>query len=147
MVFSGPNVCVYIFIQTFCLTLCLSSLVIHTHLLLTNESDATYAVGAAKSAASYTPFSPPLPSSIANPLFEFMVLHRNDTDSTYAIWLENGLVKSLVLTPNLSNKPSTAGYAQILDVGFKSERKQLVATREDGASRILKSRCLGPLKG
>ena len=145
MVFSGPNVCVYIFIQTFCLTLCLSFLVIHTHLLLTN--DAIYAVGAAKSAASYTPFSPPLPSSIANPLFESMVLNRNDTNSTYAIWLENGLVKSLVSTPNLSIKPSTAGCVQILDVGFKSERRQLVATREDGASRILKSRCLGPLKG
>ena len=85
MVFSGPNVCVYIFIQTFCLTLYLSSLVIDTHLLLTN--DAIYAVGAAKSAASYTPFSPLLPSSIANPLFKFMVLNRNDTDSTYAIWL------------------------------------------------------------
>ena len=51
------------------------------------QPDAIYAMGAAKSAASYTPFSPPLPSSIANPLFEFMVLNRNDTDSTYAIWL------------------------------------------------------------
>ena len=50
-----------------------------------------------KSAASYTPFSPPLPSSIANPPFEFMVLNRNDADSTYALWLENGLVKSLVI--------------------------------------------------
>ena len=48
-----------------------------------------------------------LPSSIANPLREFMVLTRDDTDSTHAIWLENGLVKSLVLTPKLSNKPST----------------------------------------
>ena len=113
----------------------LSSLVIHTHLLLTNESDAIYAVGAAKSAASYTPFSPPLPSSIAKSLFEFMVLNRNDTEHHMAgKWL--GEIK-----------PSTAGYAQNLDVGFKSERRQLVATREDGASRILKQRCLGPLKG
>ncbi|KIK01760.1 hypothetical protein K443DRAFT_550803 [Laccaria amethystina LaAM-08-1] len=128
-----------------------TSLVIHTHLLFTN--DAIYAVGAAKSFASYTlhvaVLSPTtgellasanLPSSIANPLREIMVLTCNDTDSTHAIWLENGLVKSLVLTPKLSNKPSTiegAGYAQILDVGL-SKYGQLVATREDGASRILK---------
>jgi hypothetical protein len=151
MVFSGPNVCGYSSIQKFCLTLCPSSLVIHTHLLFTN--DAIYAVGAAKSFASYTlhvaVLSPTtgellasanLPSSIANPLREIMVLTCNDTDSTHAIWLENGLVKSLVLTPKLSNKPSTiegAGYAQILDVGL-SKYGQLVATREDGASRILK---------
>ena len=128
-----------------------SSLVIHTHLLLTD--DAVYAVGAAKSIASYTLHvsvlcpttgelltSANLPSSIANPLREFMVLTRHDTDSTHAIWLENGFIKSLVLTPKLSNKPSTvkgAGYAQILDVGL-SDHGQLVATREDGASRVLK---------
>jgi len=151
MVFSGPNVCGHIFIQKFCLTLCPSSLVIHTHLLLAD--DAIYAVGAAKSVPSYTlhvsVLSPTtgelltsanLPSSIANPLREFMVLTRDNTDSTHAIWLENGLVKSLVLTPKLSNKPSTvkgAGYTQILDVGL-GEHGQLVATREDGASRILK---------
>ena len=60
-------------------------------------------------------------------------------------WL--GEILSNYVTPNLSIKPLTAGYAQILDVGFKSERRQLVATREDGAGRILKPRCLGPLKG
>ena len=151
MVFSGPNVCDHIFIQQFCLTLCPSSLVIHTHLLLTD--DAIYAVGAAKSIASYTlhasVLSPTtgelltsanLPSNIANPLREFMVLTRHDTDSTHVIWLENGFIKSLVLTPKLSNKPSTvkgAGYAQILDVGL-SDHGQLVATREDGASLVLK---------
>ena len=50
-----------------------------------------------------------LPSSIANPLREFMVLTRDDTGSTHAIWLEDGLV----LTPNLSNKPPTVkGYSR-----------------------------------
>ena len=43
MVISGPNVRGDIFIPQFCLTLCCSSLVIHTHLLLTY--DAVYTMG------------------------------------------------------------------------------------------------------
>ena len=48
-----------------------------------------------------------LPSSTANPLREFSVPIRDGTGSTHAICLKNGLVKYLLSTPKLSNKPST----------------------------------------
>jgi hypothetical protein len=148
MVFSGPNVCGRNSIQKFCVTLCPSPLVVHTQLLITNG--AIYAVGVAKSASSYA-----LLASVLSPTMESFLLWRIRLPALHtpfvnlrfslamtwhAIWLENGLVKPLVSTPKLSNKLSTvkgAGYAQILDVGL-SEHGQLVATREDGASRILK---------
>ena len=45
-----------------------------------------------------------LASTIANPLRDFWFPLAM---STHAIWLKNGLVKHLSLTPKLSNKPST----------------------------------------
>ncbi|KAF8884531.1 hypothetical protein BD779DRAFT_1443085 [Infundibulicybe gibba] len=131
-----------------------SSLVIYSRVVV--APDAIYAVGVAKSLQSYTlhitALSPEngnilatadIPSSISDALVDFTTLSQTGADTIPArvVWLEQGSVKSITLSPNLkSRKPSAiknAVYKQLVDVGL-CEHGHLVGVKEDGSGRILK---------
>ncbi|KAK0497691.1 hypothetical protein EDD18DRAFT_1158925 [Armillaria luteobubalina] len=126
-----------------------SSLVIYTNVIATPT--AVYAVGVAKSYASYTLHvtalssesgqllsSAHVPSSITNPSSDLVLLTRN-TVSRLA-WLEQGSVKSVTLSTSLKEKPTTnkgANYKRVLDVGL-SKQGYMVAIMLDGTGRVFR---------
>ncbi|KDR78137.1 hypothetical protein GALMADRAFT_94668 [Galerina marginata CBS 339.88] len=127
------------------------SLVINSRLIQT--ADALYAVGVAKSTASFTvhvtSLSPStgevvqsshIPSSITDPLNQFIVLTRPDLSKPVALWLEQGTVRYVGLTPTLKEKAKPIkgiGYAHIVDVGL-NDHGHAVVVRTDGSSFVLK---------
>lgn len=128
-----------------------SSLVIYSKLVI--ASDTVYAIGLAKSVSSYTIHvtslsaetgqvisSVNVPSSIANFVADVVTLSRTASASPRIAWLEQHTIRSVLLTPKLNEKPSSASkaeYAQLLDVGI-SGHGQLVAIRQDGSARVMK---------
>ncbi|KAK0476054.1 hypothetical protein IW261DRAFT_1491717 [Armillaria novae-zelandiae] len=112
---------------------------------------AVYAVGVAKSYASYTLHvaalssesgqllsSAHVPSSIASPSSDLVLLTSN-TVSRLA-WLEQGSVKSVALSTSLKEKPTTikgANYKRVLDVGL-SKQGYMVAVMLDGTGRVFR---------
>jgi len=132
------------------LPLCLSSLVVHSKLILT--TDALYVVGIAKSIASYTlhvsTLSPStgqvivsanIASSIVDPLAHFAVLTRPNTTQPQALWIDQETLKYVGLTPTLNEKAKTlkgTDYARILDVGL-TDQGHAVISRKDGSSFVL----------
>lgn len=125
-------------------------MVISSKLIVTKE--AVYAVGVGKSIASYTlhitTLSPAtgevisdmnIVSSIIDPLTEFITLSSNP-EKHIALWLEQGTLRHLALTPTLKEKPRLLkglGFAQIVDVGL-NKRGHAVVTRNDGSSFIIR---------
>ncbi|KAF8153864.1 hypothetical protein B0H34DRAFT_661928 [Crassisporium funariophilum] len=128
-----------------------SSLVIHSKLILT--TDALYAVGVAKSMASYTlhvsTLSPAtgeviasgnIGSSIIDPLKEFTILSLPSSPRPVALWLEQGTLRYVGLTPTLKEKAKPikgVGYTEILDVGL-TNYGHTVIQRKDGSTFVLK---------
>jgi hypothetical protein len=128
-----------------------SSLVILTKLIPT--SDAIYVIGVAKSTASYTlhvtTLSPStgeviksahVASSIVDPLTQFISLTRAGLSQPMILWLEQGTLRYIGLTPSFNQKGKPLkgmGYAKILDVGLDNHG-QAVIVRNDGSSFILR---------
>lgn len=128
-----------------------SSMVISSKLILTNG--ALYAVGVGRSVASYTlhitTFSPTtgeviadsnIVSSIIDPLTEFITLSSSDPEKPVALWLEQGTLRHLALTPVLKEKPRLLkglGFAQIVDIGLNGCGHAVIA-RNDGSSFVIK---------
>ena len=114
-----------------------------------------YLLGLAKSLSSYTLHitslstdtgeaihSGHIPSSITTGLSEAFILSDLKAPQTapQVIWLEQGKIKALELTPELKAKPAAvkgAVYKKIADVGL-SEHGQFVAIAEDGSGRVIK---------
>jgi len=115
--------------------------------------DAIYAIGVAKSFASYmlhvTTLSPStgeainsakLASSIVDPLSQFISLTRTGSSQPMMLWLEQGALRYIDLTPTLNQKAKAlkgTGYAKILDVGLDNQG-HVVIVRDDGSSLILR---------
>ncbi|CAA7264034.1 unnamed protein product [Cyclocybe aegerita] len=128
-----------------------SSLVLHSKLVLTPTT--LYAVGLAKSIASYTlhvtSLSPAtgevitssnIASSIVDPLTQFTVLARPDLAKPVALWLEQGALRYVGLSPNLKEKAKPikgANYASIIELGLE-QHGQAVVVRQDGSSFVLR---------
>jgi hypothetical protein len=127
------------------------SLVIYEQLLV---SDSTiYAIGLAKSFASYTLHVTALssatgdllttidiPSNIVNGLGDHFPLSHTGVQNPSLVWLEDDTIKYLVLTPKLENKStsvSSSGYDKILNVGL-GDKGIFVARRVDGSSHVLR---------
>ncbi|KAF9528732.1 hypothetical protein CPB83DRAFT_813238 [Crepidotus variabilis] len=128
------------------------SLIIHNKLVLTN--DALYAVGFAKSLVSYTlhitSINPQTgkiieasnigTASIVDPLTELTVVTSLDLPKPIALWLEQGSLRHLALTPTLREKPKPlkgSGYTRIEDVGM-AHQGQVVLVRRNGLGVVLK---------
>ncbi|KAF8872794.1 hypothetical protein CPB84DRAFT_1854287 [Gymnopilus junonius] len=127
------------------------SLIIHTKLISTPE--ALFAVGIAKSTATYTihvtSISPTtgevihsanIPSRVEDPFTEFTILTRPELTKPIVLWLEKGTIGHVALTPTLKEKPRPIQgdvYSQFLDVGL-TNHGQAVLLREDGSSAVLK---------
>ena len=126
-------------------------MVVSSKLILTNG--ALYAIGVGRSVASYTlhviTFSPAtgeviadsnIPSSIIDPLTEFITLSSADPEKPVALWLEQGTLRHLALTPSLKEKPRLLkglGFAQIVDMGLSGHGHAVVA-RNDGSSIVIR---------
>ena len=117
-------------------------------------TDSTiYAIGLAKSYASYTLHITTLsaetgellttqniPSSIESALGDFFVLSSPTSEDPRLIWIEKGVVKSVVLTQKLTSKSQSlpgSTNTRILDVGL-SEHGLFVVKREDGSASVFK---------
>ncbi|KAF8963227.1 hypothetical protein BDZ97DRAFT_1038548 [Flammula alnicola] len=127
------------------------SLVIHSRLIFT--ADTIYAVGVAKSTASYTlhitSLSPSkgevikstnVISSIIDPLSQFITLTHSNMSDPVALWLEQGTLRYLTLNPSLKEKSRAMkgmGFAHILDVGL-NDHGHAVIVRKDGSSFVVK---------
>lgn len=121
---------------------------------------AVYAIGLAKSFASYTlhitALSPvdgsvladvDVPSSITGdgPTSFLALSMKNKEDPTeYAAvqiaWLEGGTIKSVGLTAELKGKPVSvkgAAYEKIIDAGL-GDYGMFVALKDDGSGRVIK---------
>jgi ER membrane protein complex subunit 1 len=116
---------------------------------------AIYLIGLAKSFASYTlhiiSLSPldgsllasvDVPSSIEGGPSSILVLSNRTAgiQTARTVWLEAGQIKSVGLTPDLKDKPSTvksAVYHQLVDADVK-DHGLFVALKEDGAARIIR---------
>ncbi|KAF5352206.1 hypothetical protein D9758_009183, partial [Tetrapyrgos nigripes] len=126
------------------------SLVTYSNLLITPQS--IYAVGLAKSFASYTlhvtTLSPAtgevistsaIPSSISNGLKDFLLLNK-PSNPPYLVWTESGnTLKFLELTPTLQKKPSFPKdklFSKIVDLGLGSHN-MFVVIKEDGTGHIM----------
>lgn len=137
------------------LTCSRSSFVIYTRVVVTPT--AVYAVGVAKRDETFTlhvtSLSPEtgevlasenMPSSIAQATTDFLTLNHIE-ESTKAttpriVWLEQGSIKSVALTPTLKAKPvgiKHTAYQKLVDVGL-ADQGQLVAIKTDGGSRVMK---------
>ncbi|KAK0200946.1 DUF1620-domain-containing protein [Desarmillaria ectypa] len=126
-----------------------SSLVIYTNVIATPT--VIYAVGLAKSYSSHTLHvaalssesgqllsSAHVASSIANPSTDFALLTSNAVSRL--AWLEQGALKSVVLSTSLKEKPTTTKgttYKQLLDVGL-SKHGYMVAIMSDGTGRVFR---------
>jgi len=127
------------------------SLVIHSKLVVTPET--VYAIGVAKSTASYTLHvttlstasgetihSGNIGSSIADPLTQLTILTHEDLGRPIALWLEQGTLRYVGLTPTLKEKSKPlkgSGYSQLVDVGLGAHG-QVVVLRKDSSSTLLK---------
>lgn len=110
-------------------------------------NDAIYVVGLASSFASYTVHvsvlspttgqvltSSTIPSGISNGINDFLVV------SDIVVWLESGVLKSFVLSPSLSGRPTvlkSASYEMLVDIGLGSHG-MFVASRQDGTGQLLR---------
>ncbi|KAJ3784551.1 DUF1620-domain-containing protein [Lentinula aff. detonsa] len=108
--------------------------------------DALYLVGLESSFASYmlhiTTLSPTtgqilssatIPSSISDGLNDFLVLQEA------IIWLENGVVKSFILTPSLNEKVDqlkNAPFKKLLDVGLGSHGMFIVLKADESGQLV-----------
>lgn len=120
---------------------------------LTVIDSTIYAVGLAKSYASYTLHVTALsaetgellttrniPSSIENGPDDFFTLSPSTSEDPRLIWIEKGVVKSMALTPGLGGKPQSlkgSSNAKIVDVGL-SEYGLFVVRKEDGSASVFK---------
>lgn len=127
------------------------SLVVHSKAIPT--PDAIYLVGLSKNIASYslhiTVISPStgeligtgaVPSTILNGLTDFLVLSESASSSARVVWLEEGTLKSVNLTPELKEKPvsvKSASFKALRDVGLR-EQGHFVALKDDGTARVMK---------
>jgi hypothetical protein len=109
-------------------------------------------VGVTKSLASFTlhvvalsPFdgdelsTKNVPSSIAEALTGFLTL--SNPAAPQIVWLEEGSVKSITLTPILNVKVTTvkgATFGRIMDVGI-AEQGHFVAVHTDGSATVFRS--------
>ena len=81
-----------------------------------------------------------IPSSIANGSEDFFTLSPPTSEGPHLVWIEKGIVKSVVLTPKLTNKYRSlkgSSNTRITDVGL-SEHGLFVARKEDGAASVFK---------
>lgn len=129
----------------------LSSLVIHTRLVLTPS--ALYLVGIAKSTESYTLHvtslvpetgelitSANIPSSIKDPMSDFFVLSGGISDNNRIVWLEQGSLKHVPLVPKLNSKSvpvKNAEFQHLVDIGL-TDNGHIIAIKTDGTARIVK---------
>jgi len=120
---------------------------------LTVTDSTIYAIGLAKSYASYTLHVTALssetgellttrniPSSIENGSDDFFSLSPSTSEDPRLVWIEKGIVKSMALTPKLTNKPQSlrgSTNARIVDVGL-SEYGLFVVRKEDGSASVFK---------
>ncbi|KAL4255601.1 ER membrane protein complex subunit 1 [Pleurotus pulmonarius] len=77
-------------------------------------------------------------SSITAGLNDLMVVRR--ADEVLVVWLEQGSLKYLTLSPNLHSSPTAvkgSAFKRIVDVGL-GEYGQFLAVKDDGSSRIFK---------
>ena len=127
------------------------SLVILERLTVTDST--IYAIGLAKSYASYTLHVTALsvetgelsttrniPSSIENGPDDFLSLSPATSEDPRLVWIEKGVVKSVALTPKLANKPQSlkgSTNAKIADVGL-SEYGLFVVRKEDGSASVFR---------
>ena len=130
-----------------------SSSVIYAKLFAT--SSTIYLLGLTKSLASYTLHVTSLdaatgglvgsgdyPSNIKEGLSQVFVLsdHRASDSPARVVWLEDGVIKSFPLVPDLKTKLSAVKgtvYKSIQDVGV-AEYGQFVAIKDDGSGRVVK---------
>ena len=126
-------------------------MVILEHLAVTDS--AIYAIGLAKSFASYTLHVTTLsaatgellttrniPSSIENGSDDFFTLSPSTSEGPRLVWIEKGIVKSVALTPKLTSKPQSlkgSTNARIVDIGL-SEYGLFVTRKEDGSASVFK---------
>ncbi|KAG5636275.1 hypothetical protein H0H81_008561 [Sphagnurus paluster] len=134
-----------------------TAMTVHTQLVATHS--AIYLIGLSKSIASLTlhvtALSPDtgavfksrgIPSSVKN-LDAYLVLSSSSaTVAPHVTWLENGQLKSFILTPTLETKPSaitfksntksTIPYERILDVGL-TRKGYAVAVAGDGSATLV----------
>ncbi|KAJ3478666.1 hypothetical protein NLI96_g9601 [Meripilus lineatus] len=149
-----------------------TSLVIYSEVFST--PDAVYVVGLAKSLSSYTihltSLSPStgsliesidIPSSIENGPSEIFILSPAPSKSApektqadqhqkapHLVWLSQGLINSVALSPTLSEKPTKikgSVYKGIVNVGL-GEHGHFVGIKEDGSGRVVKLTSKGALK-
>lgn len=131
--------------------MCFRSLVILERLTITDS--VVYAIGLAKSYASYTLHvvalstetgelltTQNIPSNIENGPDDFFTLSPSTSRDPRLVWIEKGVVRSLVLTQKLTNKPQSlrgSSNTKILDVGL-SEYGMFIVKREDGSASVFK---------
>jgi hypothetical protein len=125
------------------------SLIIHDKLVLTDSK--LYAIGFAKSTASYTLHvtvlnpstaevlrSYNVPANILNPWRESAVIVHPTFAHPVAVWLEGGVLRYVPLGLNPKEKPISAGgsgYVQIKDVGLNG---QMVVIRKNGLGIVMR---------
>ncbi|KAH8102954.1 hypothetical protein BXZ70DRAFT_889895 [Cristinia sonorae] len=135
-----------------------SSLYVYSDIVTTPS--AVYLVGLAKSFAAYTihiaAVSPTtgellasvdVPSTVTDGPSQLLVL-RNKSKDRHVIWLEDGRIRSLKLSPELKEKATAtkgALYKKLIDVKL-SEDGQLVGIKQDGSGRVIKLAEDGTLK-
>lgn len=81
-----------------------------------------------------------LASSIVDPLAQFITLTRSGSSQPMMLWLEQGTLRYIDLTPTLDQKAKAlkgTGYAKILDVGLEKQGHVVIA-RDDGSSFVLR---------
>ena len=126
-------------------------MVILERLIVTDST--IYAVGLAKSFSSYTLHVTALsaetgellttqniPSNIENGSDDFFKLSSPTSDHPRLVWIEKGVVRSVVLIPKLTNKPQSlrgSAHTKILDVGL-SEYGLFVVKTEDGSAKVFR---------
>ncbi|TFK50623.1 DUF1620-domain-containing protein [Heliocybe sulcata] len=129
-----------------------TSLVMYTDLATT--SDTVYLIGFAKSIQSNTLHVSSLsaitgqliedvdvPSHIADGPGDVITLTSSSSVPPRLAWFERGAIRSMLLTPDLKDKPAStkeARYRRIIDVGLATEHGIFVAIQGDGSSRVFK---------
>jgi ER membrane protein complex subunit 1 len=129
------------------------SLVIYDQVVVSGST--LYAIGLAKSFASYTLHITTLssatgelltdihlPSNIANKRVDFFPIAQSGKRKLYLVWLEEGTVKYVALTPDLTNTPKSiagSGYEQIIDLRL-GDSGIFLARRKDGSSYVFQPR-------
>ena len=81
-----------------------------------------------------------MPSSIENGPDDFLTLSPSASEDPRLVWIEKGVVKSVALTPKLTNKPQSlkgSTNAGIVDVGLL-EHGLFVVKKEDGSASVFR---------